>query len=385
MTQRRQGYHYRLKTTPALRRSFVQYAGACRFVWNKILALNEGRYLAGVPRLNYYEAAWLLTQWRHSAEYGWLAEISIHALQHCLRDLERAYTNLFAGRTAPPRFRKKFLSDSFRFPTDFQRDGDRLKVPKIGWMRFWKSREIEGAIKNVTIRRDGNHWTVAFQTEREVDTPVHPSTSAIGIDLGIATFAAVSDGTLYPPLNAYRRLQGKLATAQQRASTKVKLSKNWQKCQTVIRRMHATIARCRKDFLHKLSTTISKNHAVIVVEDLQIRNMSQSAQGTVEEPGRNVAQKAGLNKAILDQGWRMFRQMLEYKQLWRGGVVLAVNPRYTSQTCPQCGCVSKLNRVQQALFSCITCTYTSHADVNAAQNILALGQRERLNAFALRT
>ena len=381
----RQGYHYRLKTTPALRRSFAQYAGACRFVWNKVLALNEGRYLAGVPRLNYYEAAWLLTQWRHSEEYGWLAAVSIHALQHCLRDLERAYQNLFAGRTAPPRFRKKFLSDSFRFPTDFQLDGDRLKLPKIGWMRFWKSREIAGAIKNITIRRDGDHWTVAFQAERAVETPVHPSTSAIGIDLGIATFAAVSDGTLYPPWNAYRRLQTQLAKAQQRAATKVKFSKNWQKCQTVIRRIQATIARRRKDCLHKLSTSISKNHAVIVVEDLQIGNMSRSARGTAEEPGRNVAQKAGLNKAILDQGWGMFRSMLEYKQLWRGGVVLAVNPRYTSQTCPQCGCVSKLNRLQQALFSCIDCGYTSHADVNAAQNILALGQRERLNAFALRT
>ncbi len=385
MIQRCKGYHYRLKTTLALCRSFEQYAGACRFVWNKVLAVNEGRYLAGVPRLTYYEAAWLLTQWRHSEEYGWLADVSIHALQHCLRDLERACQNLFAGRTMPPRFRKKFLADSFRFPRDCQLDGNQLKLPKIGWMRFWKSRDIEGAIKNVTIRRDGNRWTVAFQTEREVETPVHPSRSAIGIDLGIATFAAVSDGTLYPPLNAYRRLQAQLAKAQQRAATKVNFSKNWQKCQTAIRRIQATIARCRKDFLHKLSTTISKNHAVIVVEDLQIGNMSRSARGTAEEPGRNVAQKAGLNKAILDQGWGMFLQMLEYKQLWRGGVVLAVNPRYTSQTCPECGCVSKLNRPQQALFSCISCSYTSHADVNAAQNILALGHRERLNAFALRT
>ncbi len=376
----RQGYHYRLKTTPALRRSFAQYAGACRFVWNKVLAVNEGRYLAGVPRLSYYEAAWLLTRWRLSEEYGWLADVSIHALQHGLRDLERAYQHLFSGRTMPPRFRKKFLSDSFRFPRDFQLDGHRLKLPKIGWMRFGKSREIEGAIKNVTIRRDGKHWAVAFQTEREVDTPVHPSTSAIGIDLGIATFAALSDGTLYPPLNASRRLQAKLAKAQQRAARKVKFSKNWQKCQTVIRRIQATIAHCRKDFLHKLSTTISKNHAVIVVEDLQIGNMSRSAKGTVEAPGSQVAQKSGLNKAILDQGWGMFRHMLEYKQRWRGGVVLAVNPRYTSQTCPSCGCVSKLNRPQQALFSCIDCGYTSHADVNAAQNILALGYRERLNA-----
>ena len=378
--QRRQGYQYRLKTTPALRRTFAQYAGACRFVWNKVLALNEARYLAGVPRLHYYEAAWLLTQWRHSEEYGWLAHVSIHALQRCLRDLERAYTKLFAGRTAPPGFRKKCLADSFRFPTDFQLDGHRLKLPKIGWMRFWKNREMEGTIKNVTIRREGNHWAVALQTEREVDTPVHPSTRAIGIDLGITTFAALSDGTLYPPLNAYRRLQGKLAKAQQRAARQVTFSKNWQKCQTVIRRIQATIARCRKDFLHKFSTTISKNHAVIVVEALQIRHMSRSAKGTVEAPGRNVAQKSGLNKAILDQGWGMFRQMLEYKQTWLGGVVLTVNPRLTSQTCPQCGCVSALNRPQQALFSCIDCGYASHADVNAAQNILALGYRERLNA-----
>ena len=375
--QRRQGYHYRLKTTPALRRAFTQYAGACRFVWNKVLAVNEGRYLAGVPRLSYYEAAWLLTQWRHSAEYGWLAAVSIHALQHCLRDLERAYHTLWAGRTAPPRFRKKFVSDSFRFPRDFQRDGDRLKLPKIGWMRFWQSREIEGVIKNVTIRRDGTHWTVAFQTERAVETPVHPSTGAIGIDLGIATFAALSDGTLYPPLHAYRRRQAQLAKAQQRAATKVQFSKHWQKCQAAIRRIHATMARCRKDFLHKLSTAISKNHAMIVVEDLQIGNMSRSARGTAEKPGRNVAQKAGLNKAILDQGWGIFRQMLEYKQLWRGGVVIAVNARYTSQTCPQCGCLSAKNRLQQALFACISCGYMSHADVNAAQNILALGQRER--------
>src|SRR5204863_8508551 len=96
------------------------------------------------------------------------------------------------------------------------------------------------------------------------------------------------------------------------------------------------IANCRHDFLHKLSTATSKNHAVIVIEDLQVTNMSRSAKGTVEEPGMRVAQKSGLNKAILDQGWGMFRRMLDYKQAWHGGEVIAVNPRYTSQTCPAC-------------------------------------------------
>jgi putative transposase len=112
--------------------------------------------------------------------------------------------------------------------------------------------------------------------------------------------------------------------------------------------------------------------------------MSRSARGTVDAPGRNVAQKAGLNKAILDQGWGTFRRMLEYKQTWHGGVLIAVPPRYTSQECPRCHHVSRLNRPQQALFSCVACGYTYHADIVAAMNILALGHRERLNACSPR-
>ena len=132
--------------------------------------------------------------------------------------------------------------------------------------------------------------------------------------------------------------------------------------------------------MHQHSTTISQNHAVIVVEDLKVSNMSKSAKGTVDEPGKKVAQKSGLNKAILDQGWGMFRTMLEYKQLWRGGMVIAVPPAYTSQRCAECGHVSPENRVVQALFSCVACGHTDHADVNAARNILAAGLAESLNA-----
>jgi putative transposase len=141
---------------------------------------------------------------------------------------------------------------------------------------------------------------------------------------------------------------------------------------------------CRHDFLHQHSTEISKNHAVIVIEDFQVRHMSQSATGTVDAPGKHVAAKSGLNKAILDQGWGMFRTMLGYKQAWRGGEVSAVHPRSTSQRCAEGGHVSAKNRVQQALFSCQACGYSYHADINAAQNILALGQGERLNAYVLR-
>src|SRR5690606_16421414 len=127
--------------------------------------------------------------------------------------------------------------------------------------------------------------------------------------------------------------------------------------------LHHRIANMRKDFLHKTSTTISKNHAVVVVEDLKVRNMSKSARGDADNPGRNVRAKAGLNKSILDQGWYMFRQMLAYKLEALGGDLIAVDPRYTSQTCPECGHRHEDNRLSQAVFSCQSCSHTDHADI----------------------
>lgn len=381
----RRGYKYRLKANQRIRQQFVKNAGACRFIWNKILSINEHRYYAGVPRLNYYDA-WALIAWmKQSEEYGWLQEANAESLQQCLRDLERAYTNLFAGRTRPPQYRKKFLADSFRYPQGFKLDGRMVYLPKIGWVEFWHSREIDGTVKNVTISRQGKHWFVAFQAEMDVPNSVHPSSADVGIDLGIATFAAFSSGELYPPLNAYKCHAAKKARMQQALARKVKYSCNWKKQQGRIAQLDIRIANCRNDFLHKLSTDISKNHAMIAVEDLQVRNMSRSARGTVEEPGRNVAAKSGLNKAILDQGWGTFRRMLTYKQQWRGGEVIAVPPRYTSQECPKCHHICAENRPQQALFLCVVCGYANHADTVGGLNILARGQRERLNAFASRS
>ena len=305
-------YKYRLRTNSKTAHQFVRFAGACRFVWNKVLAINEGRYLAGVPRLSYADSTRLLTLWKQSEEYEWLNTVHSQVLQQCLKDLDRAYTNLYAGRAEPPIYRKKFLSDAFRYPQGFQVDGNQVSLPKIGWVRFWKSRAIDGTIKQVTVSRTGKHWFVAFQVEMESPDPVHPSTASVGIDLGVATFAACSDGTLLPPLNALRSNARKVARAQQALARKVKFSRNWQKQKARVNRLHTKIANCRHDFLHKHSTTISKNHAVIVVEDLQVRNMTRLAQGTVEEPGTNVAAKSGLNKAILDQGWSMFRRLLAW-------------------------------------------------------------------------
>ena len=156
---------------------------------------------------------------------------------------------------------------------------------------------------------------------------------------------------------------------------KVKFSNNWKKAKAQIQRIHTRIANTWKDFLHKASCQISQNHAMIAIEDLQVRNMSKSAKGNSEQHGKRVKQKSGLNRSILDQGWCEFRRQLEYKAAWNGGFVVAVPPQYTSQTCPCCGHVSKDNRQKQAKFECVECGFEENADVVGAINILARGHR----------
>ena len=240
-------------------------------------------------------------------------------------------------------------------------------------MKFRKSCIIGGEIRNVTVSRSGGHWTVAIQTEKEVPDPTHPSATAVGGDLGVANLLTLSDGTIFPPVTAYRDLQKKLAREQRKLARQVKFSANWKKQKAVITKLHQRIAAIRKSVLHQVSTAISKNHAVVVLEALKVRNMTGTARGTVEQHGRHVRQKAGLNKSILDQGWGLFKQMLGYKLQWAGGMLLLVDPAYTSQTCSVCGFVDAENRKTQAAFCCRHCGHETHADVNAARNILARG------------
>lgn len=198
----------------------------------------------------------------------------------------------------------------------------------------------------------------------------------VGLDVGIRLFAVLSDGTMFDPVNAFRKNAAKLAKYQRSLSRKTKFSNNWKKQKQKVSRLHQRIAHTRKDFLHKISNTISKSHAIVVIEDLKVTGMSKSAAGTVEVPGRNVKAKSGLNKYILDQGWGEFRRQLEYKQTWLGGEVLAVNPRNTSRTCSVCDHVSAENRKSQSKFECVECGYAENADLNAAINILRAGHAQ---------
>ena len=274
---------------------------------------------------------------------------------------------------------RKGNRERFRFPDARQfvidQHNSRIKLPKLGWMRYRNSRDILGVAKNITISRSAGKWYASIQTEREIEQPIPVATTAIGIDVGIARFATLSDGSFIAPLNSFRAHQQRLARYQRRMSRKVKFSNNWKKEKARVQKVHTDIARARKDFLHKTTTTISQNHALVCIEDLQVRNMSRSSKGTSERPGKRVSQKSGLNRAILDQGWAEFRRQLEYKMQWAGGMQLAVPAHHTSQTCPCCGHVVAENRRTQAQFLCVACEHTAHADLVGAINVLERGQR----------
>ncbi|WP_329032432.1 transposase [Pseudomonas aeruginosa] len=375
--QRLQAFKYELMPTGEQQRQMHRFAGSCRFVFNKALALQKERYEQGEKKLAYAGLCKKLTAWRNGPETPWLKDAPVHPLQQTLKDLERAYSNFFAKRADLPCFKKKGQRDSFRYPDPKQikldQANSRIFLPKLGWLRYRNSRDVLGELRNVTVSLSGGKWFVSIQTAREIEQPVPQATSSVGIDMGIARFATLSDGTFYAPLNSFKRHEIALRKAQQSMSRKTKFSNNWKKAKTRVQKVHSRIGNARRDYLHKTTTTISQNHAMVCIEDLQVRNMSKSAAGTTEQSGRNVRAKSGLNRAILDQGWFEFRRQLNYKLAWNGGYLIAVPPQNTSRTCPCCGHVSANNRQTQARFECVECGFEENADVVGAINILRAG------------
>ena len=371
---RRQAFKFEITPNHEQSHRINQFCGCARFVFNHALAWQNARYAQDSSvKFSYTMIANLLPFWK--AEFPWLINCNAQVLQQSLKDLEKAFRNFFQKRSGFPKFKKKSAKESIRFPQGckLEQHNNRLYLPKIGWVCYRSSRNIIGEIKNVTVSKKCGRFYASIQTERDVEIPQHQG-GEIGIDMGIARFATLSNGEYFEPLNAFKTYKEKLAKLQRQLKNKVKFSKNWQKLQAKIAKLHQKIANCRKDFLHKISSVISKNHAMIYVEELQVSNMSKSAKGTAEQPGTNVAQKSGLNRAILDQSWAEFRRQLEYKSAWQGGALVAVPPHNTSRTCPCCGYTDKENRPTQAKFECIECGYSENADVVGAINILERGR-----------
>ncbi|MFZ2843927.1 RNA-guided endonuclease InsQ/TnpB family protein [Psychrobacter sp.] len=400
---------YKFRLEPNVEQEIIlnNLVGSARFVWNQMLAMSFEMF-AKNEFINATNLVNKIMDVKKNPDFSFLKTSSnAVSLQQKIRDLASAWSRFFdpkaharlkenKKKSKKPKFfkladgtdvqlrplmphfkRKSDGRDSIRlvqFDKYCRIEGNRVKLPNgVGFVKFRKSQDVIGAIKNVTISKKSGHWYVSFGTEHEVENPRHSATSALGLDLGITKFITTSNGEYINPKNSFKTNQVKLAKLQRQLSRKVLFSQNWKKQNRKIQKLHHHIANVRHDYLHKITTALSKSHAMIACEDLKVANMSRSASGTLENKGRNVKAKSGLNKSILDQGWGMALDMLEYKQQWQGGLLVKVNPRYTSQTCFKCKHKAQENRQTQAKFECVKCGYVANADFNAASNILAAG------------
>lgn len=250
---------------------------------------------------------------------------------------------------------------------------------KMGTARLAGPMRFDGKIMQVTFSEAGGKWYAAFliavETMPHVDQA--PTGTSVGVDVGVANFASLSNGEQFPPAQNYAAELEKLAKLQRVLSRmegpikgKKKASKNWMKANEKVRAQYRHIANVRRHYTEIVSKDIAERFETVAIEDLKLKNMSKSAKGDAENPGSKVAQKSGLNRSILNGGFFQFRTRLECKVAARGGQVIAVNPAFTSQTCPACGHVAKANRPSQAVFCCVECGHSGHADIVAAQNIL---------------
>ncbi|MCW3043340.1 MAG: Transposase, partial [Actinobacteria bacterium] len=311
------------------------------------------------------------------------ARWSFSSQQATLRQLNRAFVAFFKrckeGAEEPgyPRFKASHRFDSVEWPKDgdgcrWKPQARRVYLQGIGDVKVSMHRPMQGVVKTITVKREGRRWYVIFSCDQVPAKPLPAANRPVGIDVGITTFIATSDGAFVENPRYGKVGADALADAKRVLARKKRGSNNRRAARETVANRSRRIANQRRDFHHKVARHLITYHDVICIEDLRIHNLTASASGTVEEPGTNVAQKAGLNKAILDAGWGQFRSILTGKAEEAGRRLIAVDPRYTSQTCLSCGHVQGGNRVG-TVFRCLACGYTAHADTVGACNVLGAG------------
>jgi transposase len=360
---------YRLYPAPAQEAALLEYCAHARYVWN--LAVEQHSHWqpgrAGAP--GFAEQCRQLTEARRGSD--WLRAGSVNVQQQALRDFWHAKTAFFKSGFGHPSWRKRYRDEGFRI-TDtcdvqkLNRHWAQVKIPKVGWVRF-RLTTVLPAAKSYRITFRNGQWHVAFAIKPE-PVPGPGTGEVIGIDRGVTITAALSDGRALNCPQLTSRERARMRKRQRRAARAPKGSDQKTAEYAAVSRLKAREAARRKDWAEKTSTMLARAYDVLRFEKLNIRNMTRSAKGTVERPGRNVRQKAGLNRAILAQGWGMLRHRTEDKA---PGRVEDVPAPYTSLRCSACGWIDKNSRKSQAEFLCVSCGFTCNADHNASINIAA--------------
>lgn len=360
-------YKYKLKLTAEQEQKFVQWLGTCRFVYNLTLEYKTMMYQEHNISLSRYDIQKELTGAKKLEGFEWIKKVPAQVLQQVIVRLDKAFQNFFNVENAGyPKFAKRGLYRSFIIPQHIKHVTGKFKLPKLGLVNYFKNQELKGKIQQATIVQEVDGWYICVTTKQKkeiIPINITDENQIVGIDMGVSKAVSLSNDTQVDNPKHFEQYQTRLKVLQRKLSRQVKGANNRKKTKKLIAKLHLKIKRCREDFLHKQSTKIVNQFDCVVVEDLNLKGMTKKAKE------KNIKQKSGLNKSILDVGIGKFFWMLEYKCQWQGKTFVKVDPKYTSQTCSCCGHVSSNNRKSQSKFECVKCGHSENADINAAKII----------------
>lgn len=395
------GFKFRLYPTKEQIIELKQHCGNTRFLWNKILKANDKHYTKTQKFYFRFDVQSKLPYLKK--KYSFLGKSYSQSLQCVCQQYDRALKDYLKSKKDPtlpkkefPKPKKRYSHDSFTCPQKWHYNKGSIFIPKIGSVRWVKHRSMKGKPKSITISRDVDQWYVSVLCELPIPEKVvilkeeiHIDL-VIGLDIGVVRLGTTSEGKFHSPLSLVEEHR-KVKTLQReldRRKKKVKKegikpkvsSSNYKKSLLKKQKAERKLRFKRRDKLHKYSRKLVSRTKAIFAEDLKIKNMTKSNKGTIENPGKNVKAKSGLNREILNQSWGILYSFIDYKTKFEGKMFEKVNPRNTSRKCNICGFISKKNRVSQSEFKCLKCDHEDHADSNASKNIRDLGIQEFLKA-----
>ena len=356
-------YTFKIKVNNSLIQKFEEHLNTTRILYNLAKETKEYAYFKGV-KLSKFDLMKQLPELKK--EFKWVTNIHSNVLYNVIERLDKGYTMFFinlkrGNKTSKPHWAKKKNWKSVEFKQGnlknskpdlrFEQDG-KFNLPKIGKIKIFKSREIQGTIKLARIVKKVDGWYLQIITDHEIQKC--DNQAEVGVDLGIKHFVVTSDGQFFENIRTTKKYEDKLAEAQRKLSLKKKGSNNFYKEVEKVKKIYLKIQRVREDYLHKVSRELANSYEYIYIEDLDIKQMLQNKN---------------YSKIISDVSWYKFSEYLVYKTN-----LTKVDAKYSSQECNNCGHISKENRPNQETFKCVKCSHKGNADFEASLTVLKRGQ-----------